>query len=270
MKCDWLRFEPIRGLRGLTSEGVPMLPNGKAGAQAVSLRRSEVGSSLLELMGAMAAGLVVLGATLQSLSYFQQEFARQQDRITQQQDLRLGLDLLDQELRLAGPGSLSAIMSDEIQFTANIHGLMTNVTTAAAIGETTIAVDDGLGWPDRKSIRVYWNEQSESFTLARSGQWNLLSFAEPIPRMIPAGASVEVINRIRYYSRPDEKGSLRLLRQIDGGASVLVGDIEGVKFSYFNEQGQVTTQPALVRRIVIEVSLPRRTLRAVREVSLRT
>ncbi|HET7438483.1 MAG TPA: hypothetical protein VFJ56_03225, partial [Nitrospira sp.] len=63
---------------------------------------SESGTSLLELMGAMAAGLVVLGATLQSLLYFQQAFVRQQYRITQQQDLRLGLEVLEQELRLAG------------------------------------------------------------------------------------------------------------------------------------------------------------------------
>ena len=81
----------------------------------------ESGTSLLELMGAMVAGLVVLGATLQSLSYFQQEFAQQQDRITQHQDLRLGLELFEQELRLAGSGSLSVILSDAVEFTANVH-----------------------------------------------------------------------------------------------------------------------------------------------------
>jgi hypothetical protein len=35
--------------------------------------------------------LVVLGATLQALSYFQQQFMRQQREAAQQQDLRLGL-----------------------------------------------------------------------------------------------------------------------------------------------------------------------------------
>jgi Tfp pilus assembly protein PilW len=247
-----------------------MALNGIHGPQSTSLRQTEAGTSLLELMGAMAAGLVVLGAALQSLSYFQQEFSRQQDRIAQQQDLRLGLELLEQELRLAGSGSLSAIMLDEIQFSANIHGLMTNVTAAAEIGQTTIAVDDGLGWPDRKLVQVCWNDQCEPFTLARTGQRNLLSLMEPIPRMIPAGASVAAVNRVRYYSRSDEKGSLRLLRQVDGGASVLVGNIEKVMFSYWNEQGQVTAQPALVRRIVVEISLTGRTLNAIREISLRT
>jgi hypothetical protein len=190
--------------------------------------------------------------------------------LTQQQDLRLALDLLDDELRLAGGGSLSAVRSDEVEFTANIHGLMTNVTEAAAIGQTMLSVDDGRGWPDRKVVLTCWNEQCEQSTLARAGQGNLLTLIEPISRIIPAGAAVTVINRVRYYSRPDEKGALRLLRQIDGGASVLVGAIEAARFSYWDEHGEVTTLPDRVRRIVVELSLPGHAVKAVREISLRT
>ena len=236
----------------------------------IPLLSCESGTSLLELMGAMVAGLVVLGATLQSLSYFQQEFGRQRDRITQDQDLRLGLELLEQELRLGGYGSLSVILPDTVEFTANIHGLMTHVTTMPIIGQTTLAVDDGRGWPDRKLVQVCWNEQCQQYTLARNGQRNLLTLVEPIAHAIPAGASVSVLNRLRYYSRNDERGSLRLLRQIDGGASVLIGNIEGLTFSYWNEQGRRTTQQALVRRIVVEISLVHRAVRERREISFRT
>ena len=244
--------------------------DGKTGEQITFLRRVDSGTSLLELISAMAAGLLVLGATLQSLSYFQQRFSHQQDRLAQQQDLRLGLELLEEELRLAGVGSLSSILPDEIEFTANIHGLMTNVTAAAAIGQTTLAVDDGRGWPDRKTVLVCWYEYCEQFTLARAGQKNLLTLMEPIPRMIPVGAAVSVINRVRYYSRQDERGVMRLLRQIDGGASVLVGGIEAVKFSYWDEQGRITAQPTRGRRIIVEISLPRSASKAIREMSLRT
>jgi hypothetical protein len=242
--------------------------NGNTNAWTNVLMCSESGTSLLELMGAMVAGLVVLGATLQSLSYFQQAFVRQQYRITQQQDLRLGLEVFEQELRLAGFGSLSIILSDAVEFTANIHGLMTNVTSAALTGQTTLAVDDGRGWPDGKLVRICWSGQCERFTLARAGQRNLLTLVEPVAHPIPAGASVSGMNRIRYYSRTDDRGLLRLLRQVDGGASVLIGDIKGMALSYWNEQGSKTTQPELVRRILIEISLPHRVEK--REISLRT
>jgi prepilin-type N-terminal cleavage/methylation domain-containing protein len=53
---------------------------------------NESGFSLIEVIAAMAAGLVVLGAALQALLYFQREFARQHKQIVQQEDVRLGLD----------------------------------------------------------------------------------------------------------------------------------------------------------------------------------
>ena len=236
--------------------------------QRILLRRGEAGTSLLELMGALVAGLVVLGATLQSLSSFQQAFARQQARLAQQQDLRLGLEILEQELRLAGPASLTLMSPDTLEFMAKVHGYLTIVTTAGVVGLTTVAVEDGGGWPDRKLVQACWNEQCDTFTLARAGQKHLLTFTAPIPRAIPAGASVSVMNRIRYYIRSDERGIVRLLRQIDGGASVLVGDIENAKFTYWDDWGRPATQPSLVNRVVAEVSLPKRELKEVREINL--
>jgi hypothetical protein len=79
-----------------------------------------------------------------------------------------------------------------------------------------------------------------------------------------------VINRLRYYSRTDDRGLLRLLRQIDGGAGVLIGNIEAVSFSYWTERGHRTTQQALVRRIVVEISLLHPAVRERREISFRT
>ena len=231
---------------------------------------TEAGTSLIELMFAMAAGLVVLGATLQALSYFQQQFMRQQREVAQQQDLRIGLEVLEQELRLAGSGSLTTAASDSVGFAANLQGLSTTVTAAAAIGQTALLVEDGRGWEDRKTIVACWVERCETLALARDGQRRLLTVTQPLAGTIPSGASVSLLNHVRYYSRRDDQGVLRLLRQVDGGASVLVRDIQGVRFSYWDEMGQAVTQPALVKRVVVEVMILGQGIRAVREISLRT
>ena len=231
---------------------------------------TEAGTSLIELMFAMAAGLVVLGATLQALSYFQQQFMRQQREVAQQQDLRIGLEVLEQELRLAGSGSLTTAASDSVGFAANLQGLSTTVTAAAAIGQTALLVEDGRGWEDRKTIMACWVERCETLALARDGQRRLLTVTQPLAGTIPSGASVSLLNHVRYYSRRDDQGVLRLLRQVDGGASVLVRDIQGVRFSYWDEMGQAVTQPALVKRVVVEVMILGQGIRAVREISLRT
>lgn len=225
---------------------------------------------MAELMFAMAAGLIVLGATLQALSYFQQRFIRQQHEIAQQQDLRLGLEVLEQELRLAGSGSLTIVASDAVEFSANLQGLTTTVTAGASIGQTALSVEDGRGWDDKKTIVACWAERCETLTLARDGQRYLLTVTQPLPSAIPAGAFVFLLNRVRYYSRRDDQGVLRLLRQVDGGASVLVRDIREARFSYWDENGQAVTQPALVKLVVVEVMMSDRGIRAVREISLRT
>ena len=110
--------------------------------------RSSTGFSLVEVMAAMAAGLLVLAAALQAVGYFQREFARLHERLTQQQDVRLGLELFEQELRLASSATMSIVRPDVVEFTANVGGLATMVTAAMTPGQTTVPVDDGRGWPN--------------------------------------------------------------------------------------------------------------------------
>ena len=232
--------------------------------------QTEAGSGLTELMLALVAGLVILGATLQTLSHFKQQFMKQQREVAQQQDLRLGLEVLEQELRLAGSGSLTTTATDSVEFSANLQGLSTTVTATAAIGQTVLSVEDGRGWDDWKTIVACWAERCETLALARDGQRHLLTVTQPLTGPIPSGASVSLVNRIRYYSRRDDQGVLRLLRQVDGGASVLVGDIREARFSYWDENGQAVTQPALVKLVVAEVLMSDQGIRTVREISLRT
>jgi hypothetical protein len=225
---------------------------------------------LAELMFAMAAGLVVFGATLQTLSSFQQRLVTQQRGVAQQQDLRLGLELLEQELRLAGVGSITTAAVDSVEFSANLHGLSTTMTSSAAIGQTTLSVEDGREWDQRKTIVVCWGEFCETLTLARDGQRSLLTVVQPLTRPIPAGAYVSLRNRVRYYSRRDERAVLRLLRQVDGGASVLVEDIQEARFTYWDEEGRPTTMRERIKRVVVEVAMPHQAVRAVRAISLRS
>jgi len=231
--------------------------------------RTQTGTSLIELMFAMVAGLIVLGATLQALSYFQQQFMRQQREAAQQQDLRLGLEVLEQELRLAGSGSFTTMATDSVAFSVNLQGLSTTVTATAEIGQTALSVEDGRGWDDRKTVVACWAERCETLALARDGQRHLLTVTQALTGTIPSGASVSLLNSVRYYSRRDDQGVLRLLRQVDGGASVLVGDIREAQFSYWDEMGQAVTQSALVKLVVVEVKMSDQGIRAIREISLR-
>lgn len=231
---------------------------------------TENGTSLMELIIAMAAGLIVLGATLQGMTYFQQFYSEQQEKVVRHQDLRLALDLLEQELRIAGSGSISIAAPEELQFLANIHGLVTAVTTTATVAQTTLSVEDGRGWGAGKTVLLCAAETCEILTLARDGQRSLLTVIAPLTQTVPVGASLSMVNRVRYYMRRDDQGFMQLMRMVDGGASVLASDIQHVRFSYWDEQGQVTTNLQQITRVVIDVLVRGETIRFVRDIGVQT
>lgn len=225
---------------------------------------------MVELMMAMTAGLIVLGVTLQVMTYFQQHYLEQQESIARHQDLRLALDLLEQELRIGGLGSISIAAPDELQFQGNIHGLATTVTATSTIAQTTLTVEDGRGWAAGKTVLLCVVDPCETLTLARDGQRFLLTVIDPLTRPVPVGSSVSMVNRVRYYTRRNDQGFRQLMRMVDGGASVLADDIQAVRFSYWDERGQMTTSLQQITRVVVDVMIRRETRRFVRDIGVRT
>jgi hypothetical protein len=93
---------------------------------------------------------------------------------------------------------------------------------------------------------------------------------EPLNRALPVHGSVEVVNRVGYYTRRGEDDVLQLMRTVDGGANVLITELEDLRLSYWDEQGRATTQPSMVKRIVIEMTSSFTAQKIVREVTLRS
>jgi Tfp pilus assembly protein PilW len=232
--------------------------------------RNELGTTMTELMMAMGAGLIVLGATLQVVTYFQRHYSEQQESVARHQDLRLALDLLEQELRTGGLGSISIAGPDELQFQGNIHGLVTTVTATATVSQTTLSVEDGRSWGAGKTVLLCVVDPCETHILARDGQRFLLTITDPLARAVPVGSSVSMINLVRYYTRRNEQGFRQLMRMVDGGASVLSDDIQTVQFSYWDERGQTTASLQQITRVVVDVGVRHESIRFVRDISVRT
>lgn len=77
---------------------------------------SDKGFTLLELMVASALGLIVLGMTLASTSSMRKLFVNDTDRVKINEDLRGTMDLIGQNVRIAGEGfgsSFPAIMIED-------------------------------------------------------------------------------------------------------------------------------------------------------------
>jgi len=228
------------------------------------------GVCLAELLIGLAAGIIVLATVLETFNIIRQQVAKQQRDLTYQQDLRLGLAVFEQEARLATAESIVIANPDEFQFRANINAQRTTTTGDVAQGQSVLVVQDGSGWGEGKAVVICGLRACEPHRLARAGQRTLLTLAEPVQSTFSTGASVEVRNHVVYYTRHDERGLLRLMRMVDGGAGTLVGGLEHARFAYRDDRGRATSEPSQVKRVVVEIESNRSTHRVVREVSLRS
>lgn len=228
------------------------------------------GVCLAELLIGLAAGVIVLATALETFNIVRQHVTKQQRDLAYQQDLRLGLAVFEQEARLATTESIVIANPDEFQFRANINAQRTTTTGDVAQGQSVLAVQDGSGWGDGKAVAICGLRACELHQLARAGQRTLLTLAEPVQSAFPTGASVEVRNHVVYYTKRDERGLLRLMRMVDGGAGTLVGGLENARFAYRDDRGRATSEPSQVKRVVVEIESNRATHHVVREVSLRS
>jgi len=228
------------------------------------------GVCLTEVMIGLAAGTIVLAATLGTVNTIHHHVIDRQRVLAYQQDVRLGLEVFEQEARLAEAETIIAAEPEEFLFLANLNAQRTLTIGAVAPGQTVLTVQDGSEWGSGKTVLLCGQHVCETHRLARAGQRSQLVLEEPAGSMFPNGASLEVRNRVRYYTRRDESGTVRLMRMVDGGASTLIGGMGGICFSYRDSSGHTTSLPEQVKRVVVEIESERPALRALREVSLRS
>jgi hypothetical protein len=232
---------------------------------------NEYGVCLTELLLSLAIGATVLAATYSTFNIIQGHTDRQHKTIRHQQDVRLGLEVFEQEARLATTDFIITAAPNEFKFLANINDQRTVTTGSVAPGQLTLSVQNGSGWGEGKTVVVCGPQDvCEMHRLMRVGQRYQLTLAEPVGRSFPAGASVEVRNHVTYYTKPNEAGAWKLMRMVDGGANVLMGDLEEPHFSYRDEDGRITGHPSSVKRVVLEVESDNTQHRIRREISLRS
>ena len=236
---------------------------------------SNAGICLAEVMVAMAAGGVILAATFQALTLFESKLTNQQIIIGRHQDQRLGLHVLEEELRLAGTGTpkdtpaMMTLAAQELEFTANLENLTTSLTEPVSALQQDLPVLNGSNWNEGKRIVICSTDHCAEAVLTRDGRRASLNLTAPLGVAFPAGSEVFVSNRVRYYLSAISGGKRNVMRQVDGGANAIIGDVTQFQFDYFNRQGQPTRDAASVSRVRIELAVGHDRQGVISEVALR-
>ena len=246
-----------------------------SGARDV-VRGSQAGASLLEVLVAVAISGFLFSLACETVARFGERFRTQHSEAGLHQESRIGLDVLGNELRLAGTGgmpgqpSFSSIGHDEIRFRANLGGFQTVLKETAVPGQQDLAVEDGDGWPEGKQVVLCSREECMSNRLARNGRSAALTLTMPVGSVFPAGSAVFVSNQVHYYVGRDAAGRSRVMREVDGGAGTLISAIDEFRLDYFTKAGLRTSDPALVARVRVTARLRASGGAAVQEVGIRS
>jgi hypothetical protein len=94
------------------------------------------GLCLSELMISVAIGAAVLATALSTLNIVQTYAGKQHRMLNHQQDLRLGLEVFEQEVRLTTADTIVTAAPNEFQFHANLGDHRTITTSDVLPGST--------------------------------------------------------------------------------------------------------------------------------------
>ena len=237
--------------------------------------RTANGYCLPELLVALTIGLLVITMAFHVVSDLEGRFRSQHRGMTMEQDVRLGLAVFEQEVLAAVMDPVDGITlrraePSAVEFLANVNGLETVVTETALAGQQELAVQDASDWQGGKQVRLCVRGRCWESRLAKDGQRFRLVLTTPLPETLPAGTEVSVLNQVRYYVLPGTRGTFKFMRQIDGGANTLIGDLRTVELDYRDSYGRPTldSRRVAIVRLSVSVGVERRGI--VQEVALRT
>jgi prepilin-type N-terminal cleavage/methylation domain-containing protein len=234
------------------------------------------GISLIELLIALTISSVAISAAIHMFSGYGLRFTTQHSTMVSNQELRIALDVFASEVRLAGAGLLGGespfltAQREEIEFFANLSGSMTTLTQAAVSGQQDLSVETGAGWPKGKLVLLctvvhcVWNR------LGADGRKQQLALATPTAEQLPMHSAIFLLNRVRYYLKQQEDGRLRLMRDVDGGASTLLADMESFQVQYLNREGRRASDIREVVRIRVTIEMGAKNVQLTRDIAIRT
>jgi type IV pilus assembly protein PilW len=246
------------------------------------------GVTLIELMIAMVISATVIAAIYRIFLTQQNTYTVQDDVVDMQQNVRVAVNEMMREIRMAGFGNVQSRLPVTIDGTAYNNVINPDTPTAGAL--TFIAGLGGratlTGFNPPNQITVSSLVSSSGSTLFDTANRKYISIAgsecfaitgiagktltldrnvntifktnpnEPdLTKNVTVPVSVYAIRTITYVVLPNASGAPVLRRNENGGGNVsLADDIENVAFQYLDANGNPTATPADVRTVRVTVT----------------
>jgi len=235
------------------------------------------GITLIELLVALVISGILLAGVYRTFVSQQHTFTVQDQVVDMQQNVRLAINRMTRELRMAGFGRMNDAFFGKVvgKGGGKVHGNFENIVTPGGVGSVTvlggyqslttlsanatsssntIQVNDatGLDLIKRKYISINGVESHQIFKITG----NLIEFTpgEALNEDHLLGEPVFLIIAITY-SRAVSEGKWALLRDenLGQGPQPVAENIDDLQFAYFDANGITTANPADIRMIQLTI-----------------
>jgi prepilin-type N-terminal cleavage/methylation domain-containing protein len=223
------------------------------------------GVTLIELLIALVLSSILTAALYRIFISQQNTYTVQDQVVNMQQNARIAMGQMTKEIRMAGYGG------DMLSVFGHINGF-TDIITPASNAITIIFADQvgalkqntAKGTQQLKvtNSRIFNADKKRYLCLNGLNNYSVESVAEdtiiltaPLAESHPINQPVYLVKAISYYlGISGGKTALRRNENTGGGGQPLAENIENLEFTYFDTNGNVTSNPPDIRMVKVTVT----------------
>ena len=219
---------------------------------------SQHGFTLIEMLISIAI-MGVITFSLISVFTTQDKLIKNQNDGTVIRGLgRLAMDQLANELRMAGYGlppgqGISSVTSNSITYFSNINDIGTRVVANIATTNTSVVVSDASSFEIDNSISIQ-NVITNDFDLMLIDAIN----GNSIEINETFNNSYNIIYPVTVNQYEESSIALagdQIIKTVDGISSVIVANVSGLTFDYYDSNNALTASTSDIRQIAIYLEL---------------
>ncbi len=227
--------------------------------------RTKSGVTLIELLLALLLSSILTAALYRAFISQQRTYTIQDQVAEMQQNVRIALDQMTKEIRMAGyGGDTMSVFGDVNGFTdiitpgsntitilfADQVGVLKEITAA---GAQQLRVTNAATFnPDKKKYLCLNGLNNYS---VQSVTGDTITLMHPLGEGHPINEPVYLVKAISYYlGASGGKTVLRRNENTGGGGQPLADNIEGLELTYFDANGNATSNPSDIRLVRVEVT----------------
>jgi type IV pilus assembly protein PilW len=223
------------------------------------------GLTLVELLIALALSSLLISALYQVLINQQKIYSAQDQVADMQQNVRIAVGQMTREIRMAGyGGNILAIFGNVNGFADIITPAENSITIILAdqVGVLKETVPKGVNQLKTTNASIFNADKKKYFCLNGLSNYSIQSIVRDTITLTTSLSEDHVIDEPVYLIKAityslglsGGKPALRRNENTGGGAQPVAENIESLQFKYFDENGNVTSNPPNIRMIKVAVT----------------